>query len=116
MTPPVLPYIPETAPFSVEQRAWLNGFLAGLFSQGASAPLPKPPPPQNTEPLLILFGSQTGTAEVLAKKLAKEAGPRGFAPKILALNDYEAANLAAATKAVIISSRSEEHTSELQSR
>jgi sulfite reductase (NADPH) flavoprotein alpha-component len=32
-TPPPLPtLIPETAPFSPEQRSWLNGFLAGLLS------------------------------------------------------------------------------------
>ncbi len=108
MTTPVLPYIPETAPFSVEQRAWLNGFLAGLFSQNPNGGQPQlngqSAAPANTEPLLILFGSQTGTAEGLAKKLAKESTARGFAPKILALNDYEAANLAAANKAVIISS------------
>jgi len=29
------PIIPETAPFTPQQRAWLNGFLAGLY--GASA-------------------------------------------------------------------------------
>ena len=99
-----VPFIPETAPFTVEQRAWLNGFLAGLYSQGAPAALPNAAPAQNAEPLLVLFGSQTGTAEGLAKKLAKEAGQRGFAPKILALNDHVQANLAAGGKAVIISS------------
>jgi sulfite reductase (NADPH) flavoprotein alpha-component len=32
-TPPPLPtLIPETAPFSAEQRTWLNGFLTGLLS------------------------------------------------------------------------------------
>jgi sulfite reductase (NADPH) flavoprotein alpha-component len=32
-TPPPIPnLIPETAPFSPEQRAWLNGFLTGLLS------------------------------------------------------------------------------------
>ncbi len=30
--PPKLDLVPETAPFSNEQRAWLNGFLAGLVS------------------------------------------------------------------------------------
>ena len=29
--------IPETAPFSPEQRAWLNGFFAGLLSLDAKA-------------------------------------------------------------------------------
>jgi sulfite reductase (NADPH) flavoprotein alpha-component len=103
-----IPYIPETAPFTAEQRAWLNGFLAGLFSQtpanGSAAPQLNGAPAANPEPLLVLFGSQTGTAEGLAKKLAKEAQSRGFAPTILPLNDFEQANIAAGGKAVIISS------------
>jgi sulfite reductase (NADPH) flavoprotein alpha-component len=35
--PPATPLIPETAPFSPEQRAWLNGFFAGLLSLDAGA-------------------------------------------------------------------------------
>jgi sulfite reductase (NADPH) flavoprotein alpha-component len=30
--PPAMDIIPETAPFSAEQRSWLNGFFAGLIS------------------------------------------------------------------------------------
>lgn len=105
---PNIPYIPETAPFTPEQRAWLNGFLAGLFSNADASGGPMPQmsaaPAAPAEPLTILFGSQTGTAEGLAKKLAKDATQRGFAPKVLALNDHEQANLAAGGKAVIISS------------
>jgi sulfite reductase (NADPH) flavoprotein alpha-component len=96
------PFIPESAPFTNEQRAWLNGFLAGLHSapaENASVAAPK-----NSEPLLVLFGSQTGSAEGLAKKIAKESSARGFAPKIFPLNDFEAANFSAAQKAIIISS------------
>ena len=29
--PPPVPLIPESAPFTPEQRAWLNGFLAGIY-------------------------------------------------------------------------------------
>ena len=108
MTPPTQSYIPETAPFTLEQRAWLNGFLAGLFAQAPAGQTPLPQlngaAQKNGEPLLVLFGSQTGTAEGLAKKFAKESEARGFAPSVLPLNDYEKANLAAAGKAVIISS------------
>ena len=100
MTP--IPHIPETAPFSTEQRAWLNGFLAGLHSSAPAETASAAP--KNSGPLLILFGSQTGTAEGFAKKVAQESQQRGFAPKLHALNDYEAANLAAASKTVIISS------------
>ena len=32
-----IPVIPEGAPFSMEQRAWLNGFFAGLLSLDAKA-------------------------------------------------------------------------------
>ena len=31
------PVIPESAPFSPAQRAWLNGFMAGLFGAGESS-------------------------------------------------------------------------------
>jgi sulfite reductase (NADPH) flavoprotein alpha-component len=31
------PVIPENAPFSSAQRAWLNGFLAGLYGSGANS-------------------------------------------------------------------------------
>ena len=34
--PAPVPLIPDTAPFTAEQRAWLNGFLAGLYG-GAAA-------------------------------------------------------------------------------
>jgi len=102
-----IPYIPESAPFSTEQRAWLNGFLAGLFSQtpgGVSAPQLNVTPPKPGEPLLILFGSQTGSAEGLAKELAKDSEARGFAPKLAALNDFASVGFANSAKAVIVSS------------
>ncbi len=40
ITPPT-PMIPDNAPFTPQQRAWLNGFLAGLYgSSAAQPPLP----------------------------------------------------------------------------
>ena len=102
------PFIPETAPFTLEQRAWLNGFLAGLFAHAPNGQSPGPQlngaPVKTGEPLLILFGSQTGTAEGLAKRVAKQSEQRGFASRVLALNDYEQANLAQGGKVIIISS------------
>lgn len=83
--PRFVPVIPDSAPFTPEQRAWLNGFLAGLFSYSA-VPAPtsaaNQPASQTLSPLAILVGSQTGTAEKLAKRIAKTAAQRGFAPVI----------------------------------
>jgi sulfite reductase (NADPH) flavoprotein alpha-component len=39
---PPIPLIPENAPFSEAQRAWLNGFLAGLYGS-ATTPIPLTP-------------------------------------------------------------------------
>ncbi|MGP0061126.1 MAG: sulfite reductase subunit alpha [Beijerinckiaceae bacterium] len=32
LPPAIIPLLPQTAPFSAEQRAWLNGFFAGLMA------------------------------------------------------------------------------------
>jgi sulfite reductase (NADPH) flavoprotein alpha-component len=74
MTAGLVPYIPEDAPFTSSQRAWLNGYLAGLYSYA--------PAEQTTQPVrvAILYGSQTGTAEGLARKLAAELRRRTARP------------------------------------
>ncbi len=35
--PPPVPLIPDNAPFTAEQRAWLNGFLAGVYGGAREA-------------------------------------------------------------------------------
>ncbi|RXK56685.1 sulfite reductase subunit alpha [Oleiharenicola lentus] len=102
MNAPV-PLIPDNAPFSPEQRAWLNGFLAGVFSRSVGAPAAATPA-QALAPLTILFGSQTGTAEGLAKKVAKEAGKRGFAPTVLDMAQTDLAKLAHEKNLLVITS------------
>ncbi len=99
----VVPFIPDTAPFSTEQRAWLNGFLAGLYSRGAQAGVMAAAQPAATlTPLTILFGSQTGTAEGLAKRAAKEAGKRGFATTVLDMVQTDATKLATEKNLLVI--------------
>jgi len=101
-----VPYIPDNAPFSPEQRAWLNGFFAGMFSRGpgggtqttAVAATPA------LTPLTILFGSQTGTAESLAKKAAKEAGKRNFAATVLDMAQTDLVKLAGEKNVLVITS------------
>jgi len=98
-----VPLIPDNAPFSPEQRAWLNGFFAGVFSRTAGAPV-VPAATASLAPLTILFGSQTGTAEGLAKKMAKEAGRRGFAATVLDMAQTDIARLARERNLLVITS------------
>lgn len=101
-----VPFLPENAPFTPEQRAWLNGFLAGLFSRAASTSPLQPQLPTSTPPLplLIAFGSQTGTSEGLAKKAAKEAKKRGFAPTVRDMAEVTLSTLAQTPAALLITS------------
>lgn len=95
-----VPQIPDTAPFTEEQRAWLNGFLAGLFSRTAQSAAPA----AALTPLTILYASQTGTAESLAKKAAKAAASRGFAPAVLDVATVSAESLHSHANLLLITS------------
>jgi sulfite reductase (NADPH) flavoprotein alpha-component len=100
-----VPQIPSTAPFTEEQRAWLNGFLAGLFSRSpGNAELQLGSVKAPLTPLTILYATQTGTAESLAKKAAKAAGQRGFAPAILDVAVVSAESLQAHSNLLLITS------------
>jgi sulfite reductase (NADPH) flavoprotein alpha-component len=100
----VVPVIPESAPFSAEQRAYLNGFLAGLLSRAPVDELASAPAPAGRQPLSIVYGSQTGNAESLAKRAANEARKHGFAPTVHDLGSYSAAQLAAERHLLVITS------------
>ncbi len=103
MNPNQLIFIPDSAPFTGEQRAWLNGFLAGLFA----APLKNPPPqvlPTTKPSLTILFGSQTGSAEQLAKTISREAEQRNFAPRVLPMNEFAKIDLKLEPRLLLVTS------------
>lgn len=96
-----VPFIPDNAPFTPEQRGWLNGLLAGMFS---SAPVLQPATAPTSRRIAVLYASQSGTAEGLARKLAKELKAAGHAPSISTLAGYTPAALAAESCALILAS------------
>lgn len=98
---PTVPYIPEDAPFTTEQRAWLNGFLAGIFS---SAPAPQQVAVGSGRRVVVLYASQSGTAEGLARKLAKALKAAGHVPSVATLAGYTPAALASENIALILAS------------
>lgn len=101
MSQSLVPLIPEDAPFSPAQRAWLNGYIAGLYSYG---PAPAADPSPQALPVAILYASQTGTAEGLARKLAKELRTAGFTVSLSSLEGYVPATLGAERCALFVAS------------
>lgn len=90
-----IPVIPEDAPFTPEQRAWLNDFLGKFFAGAPSGP---------AVPVTVLFGSQTGNAEGLAKKLVKTLKKGNFEPEIHDLGGYDRSRLAGEKNVLVITS------------
>ena len=92
--------IPHDAPFNAEQRAWLNDFLSKALAQGGGAAAPAGP----SVPVTVLFGSQTGTSEGLAKKLVKTLKKRNFEPEIHDMATYDRSRLANEQNLLVITS------------
>lgn len=90
--------IPDDAPFSAEQRAWLNDFLSKALSQGA------PAASGPSVPVTVLYGSQTGTSEGLAKKLVKQLKKSNFLPEIHDMSGYDRSRLASEKNVLVITS------------
>lgn len=86
----IAPCIPDYAPFSKEQIGWLNGFLAGLYStQAVGSPDFGASNAVAARPITILWGSQTGNTEGLAKEAAKSLKAKGFAPSVVDMGEYD---------------------------
>jgi len=72
------------------QLQWMSGYTAGLAVVGQASPAPAVDP---GNALTVLYGSQTGNGESIAKKLAEQAREKGFAVNLVSLADYKPANL-----------------------
>ncbi|MBV8214490.1 MAG: sulfite reductase subunit alpha [Verrucomicrobia bacterium] len=94
-----VPYIPENAPFSPAQRAWLNGFLAGLFSQKPAEATQAPKIRAN-----VYFGTETGNSEAVAKQTAKFLQSRGFESQAVNLSKISSSALAGEACALVVTS------------
>ena len=91
--------ISDTSP---TQRSWLSGFLAGIEAATAApavvaAPLVRPA-------LTVLFATESGNSEALARKAAKDAGRLGFAAKVLDAAEATPADLAKSRNLLVVAS------------
>ena len=105
-------FLPPSAPFDVSrraqldtalagatpvQRAWLAGYLAGLDQAqapaAAQAPAVAPVAASVAAPLMVLYASESGNAEGLAHRAAKQARKLGFKPRVVDLAEFDVARL-----------------------
>ena len=100
-----IPEIPPSAPFSPAQIAWLNGFIAGMYSnQPAQGSNGRNGSAVALKPVTILWGSQTGNAESLAKQTSKRLAKSGFKPAVFDMAEYDSAKLSSEELLLIITS------------
>jgi sulfite reductase (NADPH) flavoprotein alpha-component len=97
---PTMIRLPEDAPFTAEQRAWLEEFLTRTLAGVAIPAAPGGP----AVPVTVLWGSQTGNSEGLAKKLIKRLNKGNFEAKLADLASYDRSQLASEKNVLIITS------------
>ena len=91
---------PNDAPYSDNQRAWLGGFFAGLHSQLVQ----NSSNTQTARTIHILYGSQTGTAESVARDAVKVAKAHGLNPVLKSMDEIDADALTKMETLLIVTS------------
>ncbi|MER6411330.1 molybdopterin-dependent oxidoreductase [Streptomyces humidus] len=96
---PGVPVLPPEAPFSPEHADWVNGTLAGMYSRTAA-----PPPPAPARQVVILWASQTGTAEDFAAATAARITEGGHPASLIAMDQADPAALPSDADLLLITS------------
>ncbi|MEM7010886.1 MAG: flavodoxin domain-containing protein, partial [Verrucomicrobiota bacterium] len=98
-----VPTIPENAPFTLAQRLWLNGYLAGLLSRAEDAGIPadqsKPKPR-----VVLMFASQSGNAQGLAEQFSEQLMESGFDAPVYSCEDHAEIDLTKEKQLMILAS------------
>lgn len=99
--------IPQNAPFSPEQIGWLNGYLAArMQAQGTATAHTAPALEEKSAglSLTILWGSQTGNSESLAKKASKSLTAKGHQVTITDMAEADGKTVAEIENLLVITS------------
>ena len=108
---PGTPVLPPTAPLDPDHALWVDGLLAGLFSR---TPDPRAGrvgdatdgrgTARRVRQIVVLWASQTGTAEELAGTLAQRLGALGLGPRCVAMDDCLPSDLPSGADLVLVTS------------
>ncbi len=102
-----VPFLPENIPFSPDQKQWMSGFFAGLYSRlmvTNEAGQAAPEGAASAKPLTILFGTQTGNAQSVAEDVADVAKTHGMQAHVLDMDDADLTQLAATERLLVVTS------------
>jgi len=96
------PLIPQDAPFTELQRAWLNGFFSGMHTHMVQ--IAGAVKPSNARTLHIIYGTQTGTSESIANDAASLAKTHGLLPKVYGMDEIDLDTLKSIEYLLVITS------------
>ena len=103
------PTLPSQTPLSPETHAWLDGVLAGLFSRrpdtdGATPGVSADTADPGRRPVLLLWASQTGTAEEYAQSCLSRLRGAGLTIAEHSMDTFTVDRLPAESDVLIVSS------------
>ncbi|WP_395242630.1 molybdopterin-dependent oxidoreductase [Agromyces sp. MMS24-K17] len=114
IAPESVPVLPPTAPLSIEVRAWFDGLLAGTYSRvavagGAGGAVVATAPASGddggaSDEVTVLWASQTGNAEDVARLAVAELGTHGVPSRLVDMAAFDAADLASVKRLLVITS------------
>ena len=95
--------IPSNSPFSDKENEWLQGYYAGLESQVLEK-YKNENENSDLKTISILFGTQTGNSEIVAREAEKVAKKAGLTPTVLDLSECETQTLISSPRLLIVTS------------
>ncbi|MGW1669337.1 molybdopterin-dependent oxidoreductase [Streptomyces sp. NPDC002324] len=98
-----VPVLPADAPFSPAHAMWVNGVLAGMYSRSAD-PGPAPAAVTAGREVVVLWASQTGTAEEFAVAAAEHLGAAGHRATLVGMDEAEPERLPVGADLLLITS------------
>ncbi|MFD9113688.1 molybdopterin-dependent oxidoreductase [Streptomyces bottropensis] len=98
-----VPVLPVDAPFSPAHAMWVNGVLAGMYSRSAD-PGPAPAAVTAGREVVVLWASQTGTAEEFAVAAAEHLGAAGHRATLVGMDEAEPERLPVGADLLLITS------------
>jgi len=102
LAPGEVPVLPAEAPLAAVARAWFDGVLAGAFSRtsiGNGMPTAEAP-----DEVVVLWGSQTGSAEEFATAATAALAARGIPARARSMAELRATDLTTVRRLLVVTS------------